>query len=251
MKKRTRAVRKSVDSATEASQAPKQKAKGKSSSVDIVSKQTTEAVGSTSKKARNELDTADNDWDQVVSRPADIRKFQSAALKWYDRNGRKLPWRSTADPYRIWLSEIMLQQTTVAAVVPYFERFLAAFPSVNDLAAADVDRVLRLWEGLGYYSRARNLHKAAQQICERHAGSFPADVESLNALPGVGRYTAGAIASFAFNLPAPIVEANTERLYARILGLPVDVKSSAGQKSLWSFASRIVPKTGQVISTRR
>lgn len=136
----------------------------------------------------------------------------------------------------------MLQQTTVTAVVPYFERFLAAFPTVHDLALADVDQVLRLWEGLGYYSRARNLHRAANVICDEHGGQFPSVVEDLNALPGVGRYTAGAIMSFAFNRPAPIVEANTERLFARLTGLRDDVKSSSGQKQLWQFAETIVPQ---------
>ena len=118
----------------------------------------------------------------------------------------------SADPYRIWLSEIMLQQTTVAAVVPYFERFTAKFPDILALASADVDEVLRLWEGLGYYSRARNLHKAAVAIQQYHNSVFPSDIKSLQQLPGIGRYTAGAIASFAFDQPAPIVEANTERL---------------------------------------
>jgi len=136
----------------------------------------------------------------------------------------------------------MLQQTTVAAVVPYFNRFVAKFPDVGALAAAPVDDVLRLWEGLGYYSRARNLHKAALAIEQNHGGVFPADAESLMALPGIGRYTAGAIASFAFDQPAPIVEANTERLYARMLALTDDVRSTASQRMLWDFATTIVPK---------
>jgi len=153
-----------------------------------------------------------------------------------------LPWRASADPYRIWLSEIMLQQTTVAAVVPYFERFIAKFPDVGSLAAAHLDEVLRLWEGLGYYSRARNLHKAALAIEQNHGGVFPADAESLQALPGIGRYTAGAIASFAYDQPAPIVEANTERLYARLLALTDDVRSASSQRALWDFAATIVPK---------
>ncbi len=170
------------------------------------------------------------------------RNFRSAVLKWYDKFGRRLPWRTSADPYRIWLSEIMLQQTTVVTVVPYFERFVARFPDVESLAAADVDDVMRLWEGLGYYSRARNLHKAALMIQQRHAGEFPRDVDSLLALPGIGRYTAGAIASFAFDQPAPVVEANTERLYARLTGLADDVKTTASQRSLWEFAARIVPR---------
>ena len=137
----------------------------------------------------------------------------------------------------------MLQQTTVAAVVPYFERFVAGFPDVTALAAADVDDVLRLWEGLGYYSRARNLHKAAIVIQQQHDGEFPAAVELLQQLPGIGRYTAGAIASFAFDQPAPIVEANTERLYARLMALSDDVRSTVNQRAMWKFAATIVPKT--------
>lgn len=170
------------------------------------------------------------------------RKLQTAVLKWYEKHGRQLPWRSSSDPYRIWISEIMLQQTTVAAVVPYFERFTAAFPSVEALAAADIDDVLRLWEGLGYYSRARNLHKAAQAIALEHHGELPADAVTLQSLPGIGRYTAGAIVSFAFGTPAPIVEANTERLYARLIGLQDDVRSTSGQRQLWQFAESIVPR---------
>jgi A/G-specific adenine glycosylase len=172
---------------------------------------------------------------------ADKRRFRGAVLKWYDQHGRKLPWRESADPYRIWLSEVMLQQTTVAAVVPYFERFTARFPDVQSLAEADVDEVLRLWEGLGYYSRARNLHRASQAVVSEHLGQFPAEVEVLRTLPGIGRYTAGAISSFAFDQPAAIVEANTERLYARLLALRDDVRASASQKLLWQFAEELVP----------
>ena len=181
-------------------------------------------------------------WEIIIIDPVRQRKLRSAVLKWYDQHGRRLPWRTSADPYRIWLSEIMLQQTTVAAVVPYFERFVAKFPDVSSLAAAHVDDVLRLWEGLGYYSRAINLHKAALAIEQNHGGVFPADAESLQALPGIGRYTAGAIASFAFDQAAPIVEANTERLYARLTALTDDVRSAASQRALWDFATTIVPK---------
>ncbi len=169
------------------------------------------------------------------------RKLRTAVLKWYDTHQRRLPWRESADAYRIWLSEIMLQQTTIAAVVPYFERFTSKFPDVAALAAADVDDVLRLWEGLGYYSRARNLHKAAQMIVRDLDGQFPPDVESLQKLPGIGRYTAGAICSFAYDQPVPIVEANTERLYARLIALADDVRSTANQRTLWDFAAEIVP----------
>ncbi|MDP1798120.1 MAG: A/G-specific adenine glycosylase, partial [Planctomycetaceae bacterium] len=146
------------------------------------------------------------------------RGFISALQRWYETHGRDLPWRGERDPYRVWLREIMLQQTTVTAVVPYLQRFLQAFPTVESLAAADEMAVLRLWEGLGYYSRARNLHRAARQLMTDFAGTFPGDAEGLEALPGIGRYTAGAIASFAFNHAAPIVEANTLRLHARLLG---------------------------------
>jgi A/G-specific adenine glycosylase len=136
----------------------------------------------------------------------------------------------------------MLQQTTVAAVIPYFERFLQRFPTVHDLANAAEEDVLRLWEGLGYYSRARNLHRAARRLVGERAGVFPDEVELLRDLPGIGRYTAGAIASFAFDKPAPIVEANTQRLYCRLLGYRGDPRSADGQKLLWSFAEQILPR---------
>jgi A/G-specific adenine glycosylase len=168
--------------------------------------------------------------------------LQPLVLGWYSANGRRLPWRETRDAYRIWLSEIMLQQTTVAAVIPYFSRFTLRFPTVQSLAAASVDDVLRYWEGLGYYSRARNLHRAAGVICGEHGGVFPRSVEALQELPGIGRYTAGAIAAFAWDLPAPILEANTERLYARLLALGDPADSTSGRKRLWQFAESIVPQ---------
>jgi len=170
------------------------------------------------------------------------RRLRSRVLKWYDQHGRKLPWRESADPYRIWISEIMLQQTTVAAVVPYFEGFINQFPSVHHLAAAEQDQVMRMWEGLGYYSRARNLHKAAQVIVTELDGHFPESVDELQQLPGIGPYTAGAISSFAFDLPAAIVEANTLRLFSRLIELNVDPRSTAGQKTLWKFAAWIVSR---------
>ena len=170
------------------------------------------------------------------------RRLRSRVLKWYDANGRQLPWRESADPYRIWISEIMLQQTTVAAVVPYFDRFLQHFPDVHRLAAADQEAVLRQWEGLGYYSRARNLHKAAQVIVSERGGQFPETVDELRDLPGIGPYTAGAIASFAFNVPAGILEANTLRLYSRLIGLNIDPRGTEGQKTLWKFADWIVSR---------
>ena len=168
--------------------------------------------------------------------------LQSAVLNWYNQNGRRLPWRETQDPYRIWLSEIMLQQTTVSAVIPYFQRFIERFPTVAVLASAPLEDVLRCWEGLGYYSRARNLHRAAAMIVSEHRGEFPKSAEQLNELPGIGRYTAGAIAAFAWDLPAAILEANTERLYARLTCLEEAADSTAGRRQLWAFAESIVPQ---------
>lgn len=174
--------------------------------------------------------------------PASRRRFRSAVRRWYSKHGRDLPWSGEKNPYRVWVREIMLQQTTVAAVVPYLKRFFERFPSVESLADANEEDVLKSWEGLGYYSRAKNLHKTARIVTNDRGGSFPQSVDELQSLPGIGRYTAGAIASFAFENPAPIVEANTARLFARIIGLATDVSKPAGQKALWSFADQIVPQ---------
>jgi A/G-specific adenine glycosylase len=145
-------------------------------------------------------------------------------LKWYAAGHRDLPWRRTSDPYRIWISEIMLQQTRAQAVIPYYERFLQRFPTVESLAAAEEDQVLTLWSGLGYYSRARNLRRAAQQIVAR--GGFPADFESLRALPGIGDYTAAAIASIAFGLPHVVLDGNVLRVVARVENDAADIGSA-------------------------
>ncbi len=171
-----------------------------------------------------------------------LRRFRRNLRAWYTRHARDLPWRNTRDPYRVWISEIMLQQTTVAAVIGYFERFMARFPTVEELASAAEEEVLRCWEGLGYYSRARNLHKTARLISTQSAGRFPNDVEALVKLPGIGRYTAGAIVSFAFDRRAPIVEANTLRLYSRLLGFRGDPRSGTGRRMLWEFAERVLPR---------
>ncbi|WP_291976084.1 MULTISPECIES: A/G-specific adenine glycosylase [unclassified Chelatococcus] len=144
----------------------------------------------------------------------------AALLAWYDRHRRDLPWRAkpgeTADPYRVWLSEIMLQQTTVTAVKPFFERFLQRFPTVGDLARAPQEAVMQAWAGLGYYSRARNLHACAQMVVARHGARFPADIEQLRALPGIGAYTSAAVAAIAFDIPAAAVDGNVERVLARL-----------------------------------
>ncbi len=170
-------------------------------------------------------------------------------MAWFQRNARDLPWRETRDPYAIWVSEIMLQQTQVATVVPYFERFLTHFPSVSRLAAADEHDLLRLWEGLGYYRRARQMHSAAKKIIA-DCGVFPRDIHAIRALPGVGRYTAGAIASFAFDAREPILEANTIRLFSRLLAYRDDTASAAGQDLLWQAAETILPRRSSAPSTR-
>jgi A/G-specific adenine glycosylase len=150
--------------------------------------------------------------DAAPSRPAVLHR---AIVGWYDRNRRDLPWRRTREPYRVWLSEVMLQQTTVKTVVPYFESFLARFPTLLDLACAKEEDVLAAWSGLGYYHRARNLHRGARHVVERHDGRFPRTLESALAVPGVGLYTASAVLSIAYGLPLPLVDGNVRRVLAR------------------------------------
>jgi A/G-specific adenine glycosylase len=174
----------------------------------------------------------------------DKRSFRRRLLAWYGRHARDLPWRRSADPYRVWLSEVMLQQTTVAMAAPHFERFTKALPTVERLAAADESQVLRLWEGLGYYRRARALHSAARLIVAQHGGELPRDVATLMRLPGIGRYTAGAIVSQAFDAPAPILEANTVRLFSRLVGYRGDPIKGAGQRVLWRTAEEMLPRKG-------
>src|SRR3954466_14962391 len=168
--------------------------------------------------------------------------FPQRVIAWQRTQGRHdLPWQGTRDAYRIWLSEIMLQQTQVATVLPYFERFLARFPSVSDLAAADVDDVMRLWSGLGYYARARNLHAAARAVVERHGGLFPVDFEALVELPGIGRSTAGAIAAFASGERRAILDGNVRRVLARHAAIAGDPASAAVVATLWREAEARVP----------
>jgi A/G-specific adenine glycosylase len=153
---------------------------------------------------------------------------------------RDLPWRRTRDPYAIWISEIMLQQTRVATVIPYWERWLARFPSVAALAAAPLDDVLAAWAGLGYYSRARNLHAGARAVVERWGGAIPATAAELRGVPGIGPYTAGAIASIAFGERAPLVDGNVARVLARVFAIEVDVKATAGQRAVWERAGALM-----------
>lgn len=169
--------------------------------------------------------------------------FIAHLLKWYDNNAVELPWRrQDATPYHIWLSEIMLQQTQVNTVVDYYNRFLDHYPTINNLAGASLDEVLKRWEGLGYYSRARNLYKTAQIIADDYDGTFPKTVDELLKLPGIGRYTAGAIASIAFDVQAPVLDGNVIRIFSRLLDIDEDVKSSAVQNRLWEQAEEWVPE---------
>jgi A/G-specific adenine glycosylase len=171
----------------------------------------------------------------------DISALHEALIDWFEKHRVDLPWRRTNDPYAIWLSEIMLQQTQVATVIPYYERFLARFPTVQDLGAAPLGDVLKLWEGLGYYSRARNLHRAAKMIVERSNGQFPTSLEGLRSLPGIGRYTAGAIASLAFGIDAPVLDGNVIRILTRWFNISDDVRATSTKNMLWALATMLVP----------
>lgn len=168
--------------------------------------------------------------------------FSSLILSWYHQNKRALPWRDTKDPYRIWLSEIILQQTRVAQGLPYYLEFVKEFPTLSDLAAAEEERVLRIWQGLGYYSRARNMHKCARLLVDEHAGIFPGTFEGLLKLPGIGRYTAAAIASFAFNVAVPTIDGNVYRLLSRVYGLEVDISQPTSFKIFFELAEDLIDK---------
>ncbi|MDE2142734.1 MAG: A/G-specific adenine glycosylase [Elusimicrobia bacterium] len=168
--------------------------------------------------------------------------MRAALLRWYRRVRRDMPWRRNVSPYRTWVSEIMLQQTTVAAVTPKYEAFVAAFPDPRALAAATEEEVLRRWAGLGYYSRARNLRRAAQEIAAKHGGELPSSFDDVLALPGVGRYTAGAILSIAFGKPFAVVDGNVIRVFSRVFGLRGRAKDPAFVKKIWARAAPLVPR---------
>lgn len=167
--------------------------------------------------------------------------FAQKILTWYDQNRRTLPWRDNPDPYVIWISEIMLQQTRVETVIPYFHRWLERFPTVFALAAAPQQDVLNLWEGLGYYSRARNLHQAARDLVEQHDGCLPQDAAALIKLPGIGRYTAAAIASIAFGRDEAALDGNIRRVLSRVFNLMIPARSTAGEVRLWELAHDHLP----------
>ena len=162
-------------------------------------------------------------------------------LAWYDQSARQMPWRGIRDPYAIWVSEIMLQQTRVETVIPYYTRWLERFPTLRDLAEAPEQDVLRIWEGLGYYSRARNLHRAAQEILTQYGGQIPAERAALEKLPGIGRYTAGAIASIAFGLDEPALDGNIRRVLARLFDVSIPARGREGTQLLWELARDHLP----------
>lgn len=170
-------------------------------------------------------------------------ELAAQVVRWQEAHGRNhLPWQNTRDAYRVWLSEIMLQQTQVATVLEYYTRFLARFPDVRELAAAPQDEVLALWSGLGYYSRARNLHRCAQIVVHQYGGEFPRTVDELAALPGIGRSTAGAIAAFCFGARAPILDANVRRVLTRVLGFGADLAEAKNERALWQQAEALLPR---------
>ena len=162
-------------------------------------------------------------------------------LSWYANNKRDLPWRDDPNPYHTWVSEIMAQQTRLETMTPYYQRWMKRFPDVTSLATADQQDVLNLWEGLGYYSRARNLHKAAKLIMHDYGGKLPSEVDQLQKLPGIGPYTAGAIASLAFRQDQPVVDGNVKRVFARLYNLQYEVDSNPGEKSIWALANELLP----------
>ena len=170
-----------------------------------------------------------------------LKTFQTRLLRWFRENGRDLPWRRTRDPYEILVSEVMLQQTQVDRVQGYYQRFLEEYPTAQDLAAAPPARVRDSWEGLGYYARARNLHAAARQIVEQHGGRFPRRLDEVMALPGVGRYTAGAVVSFAYGEPAPVLDTNVRRVLSRVFVRRRPSRRAVLDRRLWALAEAAVP----------
>jgi len=179
--------------------------------------------------------------DQIMTKY--IPNFSQKMIRWHKNHGRHdLPWKKNMSPYRIWISEMMLQQTQVATVIPYFERFMNKFPVLEDLAKAPLDEVIKLWAGLGYYSRAKYLHQTAQIIVEKYNSEFPNMPEELIKLPGIGRSTAGAILAFAFNASAPILDGNVKRIFIRVHGLEMTTQAHSTQKELWRLAEYYLPK---------
>ncbi|OGP73192.1 MAG: A/G-specific adenine glycosylase [Deltaproteobacteria bacterium RBG_16_50_11] len=168
------------------------------------------------------------------------KRIQTKLLQWFKKNARDLPWRKTRDPYAIWVSEIMLQQTQVPTVIPYYQRFLKSFPTIRHLARANLSEILKIWEGLGYYSRARNLHRASKIILGKFRGNIPDTLDDLLTLPGLGRYTAGAILSIAFNKEAPILDGNVKRVLSRLFAISGNPRKTEGL--LWQISESLIPQ---------
>lgn len=188
------------------------------------------------------FDAESLDFDDNWQRSSWRSRLRQRLLAWFDVHARSMPWRSDPQPYKVWVSEIMLQQTQVATVMPYFHRWMEAFPDIQSLAAADIDELMRHWEGLGYYRRVKSMHAAAQQIVDQHGGQFPADYDSVLALPGVGRYTAGAVLSISGDARLPVLEGNTQRVYSRWIGLRQTPTDKQANKLLWHFAETMLPQ---------
>jgi A/G-specific adenine glycosylase len=169
-------------------------------------------------------------------------KIQNKLLQWFTKNARDLPWRKTQDPYAIWVSEIMLQQTQVPTVIPYYQKFLKTFPTIRHLAKADLSKVLKIWEGLGYYSRARNLYYAAQIVLSHFRGKVPDSLKDLLSLPGIGRSTAGAILSFAYNKEAPVLDGNAKRVFSRLFAISGNPARGKVESFLWQISASLIPK---------
>jgi len=169
--------------------------------------------------------------------------FTTELLQWYDENGRDLPWRQTPEPYAVWVSEIMAQQTQIDRVIGYYSRWIERFPTIDALACADEEDVLKMWEGLGYYSRARNMHKAAAFMVDRHDGHFPTEYSEIRSLPGVGEYTAGAVSSIAYGYAEPAIDANVLRVFARLLDLEESVRGKAGRSRIEAVVRQLMPES--------
>lgn len=197
-----------------------------------------------SEATRDSFDTDSLDFDDSWQNSTWRSRLRQQLLAWFDENARRMPWRSDPQPYKVWVSEIMLQQTQVATVLPYFDRWMKAFPDIQTLAAAEIDDLMRHWEGLGYYRRVKSMHAAAKQIMEQHGGQFPADYDSVLQLPGVGRYTAGAVLSISGDAKLPVLEGNTQRVYSRWIGLRQTPTDKQANKLLWHFAETMLPPTG-------
>jgi len=182
------------------------------------------------------------DIDKRLQEDKRLKEMVSPLLEWYDSHARILPWRGSPSPYAVWISEIMLQQTRVEAVKPYFDRWMKAFPTLSSLADASEAEVLKLWEGLGYYSRVRNIHKTAKLVAEKFGGSLPSSFEALRNLPGIGEYTAGSVGSIAFQLPVPCVDGNVLRVTARLTADPADIGAAATKKHITEQIRAIIPE---------